>query len=196
MPKQTHRAGSRLQPLPICVLQIGIWIEWSWRCPEGGRRRQSPPRPDLRQEQTFKMRINFGAGGGTEEEEPLWNPLPLCAENRQVIKRRRKTGIVLTQTHMHARKALACQCTICNINVWKRARIGAWKAQAFLGGCTSLFFMCRDVPDTTTVFLRLTYTNKQRLAPWIMQVKWFHPTQNTYLVNKLLTPLVTRHLCK
>lgn len=61
----------------------------------------STAQPDLLQEQTFKMRINFGAEGGTEEEEQQWNPLPLCAENRHVIKRRRKTGIMLTQTHTH-----------------------------------------------------------------------------------------------
>lgn len=64
MPKQASQPGSWLQPLPICVLQIGIWIKWSLRCPEGGKRRQSLTWPDLLPEQTFKMRINFGVGVG------------------------------------------------------------------------------------------------------------------------------------
>ena len=64
MPKQASQPGSWLQPLPICVLQIGIWIKWSLRCPEGGKRRQSLTWPDLLPEQTFKMRINFRGGGG------------------------------------------------------------------------------------------------------------------------------------
>lgn len=63
--KSAKQAGW-LQPLPICVLQIGIWIKWSWRCPKGEKRRLSLTWPDLPPEQTFKMRINLvrvGAGG-------------------------------------------------------------------------------------------------------------------------------------
>lgn len=40
------------------------------------------------------------------------------------------------QTHPH--KASVRQCTICNINVWKRVWIGAWKAQAFR--CVALVY--------------------------------------------------------
>lgn len=126
MPKQASQPGSWLQPLPICVLQIGIWIKWSLRCPEGGKRRQSLTWPDLLPEQTFKMRINFGVGVGgvvvvVEGKKRQRNPLPLFSETRRISKQGVKTGTgtsVQAHTNTH-KKALPCQCTICNINVWK-----------------------------------------------------------------------------
>lgn len=114
-PNKPANQASWLQPLPICVLQIGIWIKWSLRCPEGGKRRQSLTWPDLLPEQTFKMRINFGGEGGKRHQR---NPLPLFSETRRISKQGVKT---CTSTHTYTQhKALACQCTICNINVWKR----------------------------------------------------------------------------
>lgn len=114
MPKQASQPGSWLQPLPICVLQIGIWIKWSLRCPEGGKRRQSLTWPDLLPEQTFKMRINF-RGGGWMWKKRRRNPLPLFSETRRISKQGLKTG---KRKHARTHKY---QCTICNINVRERA---------------------------------------------------------------------------
>lgn len=99
IPKQASQPGSWLQPLPICVLQIGIWIKWNLRCPEGGKRRQSLTWPDLLPEQTFKMRINFRWGKQK-------NPLPLFSQTRRISKQRVKTGTckcVHIHKHTHTR---------------------------------------------------------------------------------------------
>lgn len=123
MPKQTSQPGSWLQPLPICVLQIGIWIKWSLRCPEGGKGRQSLTWPDLLPEETFKMRINFGQ----EEEwrERSCSEILYCRRFRRqgaLAEQGVKTGNMQVCAHAQTQphKALVHQCTICNINVWKR----------------------------------------------------------------------------
>lgn len=106
MPKQASQPGSWLQP-PICVLQIGIWIKWSLRCPEGGKGRQSLTWPDLLPQQTFKMRINFGH---EEEWRQRSSSEILCpCFLRQGTANRVKTASmqVCTRKHTHTQNLCA-----------------------------------------------------------------------------------------
>lgn len=131
-----------------------------------------------------------GLMGGRKEGAQKSSSCVFWVEERRLAVKRG----TWKRAHRQTRNAQACKCTICNINVRQRVWISDWKAGASL--CfTSLFLMCRDVSHSTTLY-NAAYLNKQFLTAWIMQRLCFPPTHNTYLVNKLLTLVLTRCLCK